>query len=144
MSQGQTIALVVVAIALFDVLVVAVLLPMIVRAQYGAIPNAHPPIDPAPDAVRRGFQSFSFGVLNLGLGVHVLADARHLHLRPARVPRLIGMRPASVPWEAITLRPPGVWSGRRSARIAGCEVKGPAWCMNLAEPPPVVGEHDEP
>lgn len=139
MGTGATIALVVTIVVVVDLFIFVVLVPMIVRSYYGPIPAAHPPAEPEPGAVRRNFQSFSFGILNLGMCVHVLADERHLHLRPSLVARLLRVRPASVPWDAIELEPPGRLGRHRNARIAGQHVRGPAWCLELAGRAPAGG-----
>jgi hypothetical protein len=94
--------------------------------------DAFPPVEPAPDAVRKRFQSFGFNLVNLGGCVHVAADDLWLHLRPARVARWVGMRDMSIPWAAITLeRVRGKWA---VAKVGGVSVRGPAWCLALAGP----------
>ena len=89
-----------------------------------------------PDGVRREFQSFKLGMINLGMCVHVAVDAKHLHLYPALFMRL-AMRaaPCSIPWSAITLMP-GQKPGKRvlTAQIGKQDLLGPRWCMELADP----------
>jgi hypothetical protein len=124
------IAITVGAIVLLDILFVR----FMIRLGWNSLARRFEALAPAPDAVRRNFQSFSFGLFNFGLSVHVAADADHLHLIPAGIVRWAGGRPFSIPWEEIApLR-----SGRRVAvvRIAGTTVRGPAWCLSLADPAP--------
>lgn len=90
------------------------------------------PVEPAPDAVRKRFQSFGFNLVNLGGCVHVAVDERWLHLRPARVARWFGMRDMSIPWEAIELE--RVRGKSAVAQVRGTSVRGPAWCLSLAGP----------
>ncbi len=105
----------------------------IVRNSWGEIARSFSPRPIAPDAVRRSFQSFRVGLMSLGWCVHVAADDTHLHLLPARLPRLLGCRAASIPWDQVThVRKLLRWS---HVRIAGVDVRGPAWCLNLAESP---------
>ena len=104
----------------------------LVQSTWNRIADAHPAVEPAPDAVRRRFQSFKMNLLNLGLSGHVAVDDRCFHLAPAAVIRWAGARPMSVPWEAIEVIGRG-WT-RRSVRtrINGIVVWGPAWCLGLA------------
>lgn len=94
----------------------------------------HPPTEPLEPSETRRFQSFSIGMINLGFCVHVTVDEQRLHLTPILPMRWAGLRPASMPWEAIDLRPPG-WRKRwRTARLGpGLDLHGPAWCLQLAE-----------
>ncbi len=88
--------------------------------------------EPAPDAVWRKFQSFSFGMSNFGGCVHVYADADCLHLRPIWLARLFGLTNVSIPWSEIS---PGGWKafGSMQAQINGVKIRGPRWCLELAE-----------
>ena len=90
-----------------------------------------PPREPAPDAVRRNFQSFSLGLVNLGLSVHVAADEDYLHLQPASLIRLMGAVSASIPWTAME-----PMSGRRgtAVKLGTHTFVGPRWCMELVAP----------
>lgn len=91
-----------------------------------------PAVEPEPGAVRRGFQSFKVGIMNLGLCIHAAADASHLHLDPAWVPRKMGMKPMSIPWERIELKK--VRGSYAKAKIGRHVVVGPRWCLELADP----------
>jgi hypothetical protein len=91
--------------------------------------------------VRRDFQSYRFGIVNLGLSVHTTVDEAFLHLEPVRPLRLLGIRPISVPWDRVE---PVRWRGRRHAevRIGSQRVLGPRWALGLAfarEPEPETG-----
>ena len=89
----------------------------------------HPPVEPEVDAVRRDFQSFSLGLVNMGWSVHVAVDAHHLHLTPIKPMRMFGARSASIPWSAM--KPAG---GNRSTVVTldgRHRLIGPQWCMEL-------------
>lgn len=114
---------------------------LIVAASLGPMAAAFPPREHLPDAVTRRFQSFSFGIVNFGGCVIATADSAHLHLSSHTLARVFGMKPMSVPWDALTLRP-----ARPSSRFlvatarAGAgswTIRGPRWCLELAAPLPV-------
>lgn len=113
---------------LLDTLIVRTL----VRAGWDGLAHKFPPAPVAPDAVRREFQSFGFNLMNLGLCVHVAADSTHLHLLPSAFLRWCRCGPISIPWEALEVRR----RGRRfhTVRAGGVTIKGPAWCLSLADP----------
>ncbi len=106
----------------------------IIRLMMRRIDRLYPPSTPAVDAVRRGGQSFSFGPVNATMSIHVAADESHLHLTPISLLRLFGMRSMSIPWEAIEVHSAGRWF--TTAKIAGVTVRGPSWCLRLAEHDP--------
>lgn len=112
-----------------------VILPLILRLVLGGtwrpLWAAHPGVAPAEGAVRRGFQSYKLGIVNLGFMIHTEVDERYLHLQPALFGRLCGMRRVSAPWEAVE---PVKRIGKRYAevRIAGQRLFGPAWALGLA------------
>ncbi len=92
----------------------------------------YPPVEPMPGAVTRRFQSFSFGLINAGMSMHVTADESYLHLNPVRFVRWFGMMPLSIPWDAfgrVTKR------GRMYTRVMldTTTVVGPTWCMSLLD-----------
>ena len=90
----------------------------------------YPAVEPAPDAVRRNFQSFGIGIVNMGLSIHVAVDETYLHLTPFRLWRLLGASPASIPWSVME----PVGSSGRVVRFDGRRMDGPKWCMELAQP----------
>lgn len=108
-----------------------ILIKVIVGSTWNKIAMAHPGVEPAPDAVRRNFQSFKMNLLNLGFSVHVAVDEHYLHLFPTLFLRWFGALPASVPWEAIEA--PAKSIGSYKVKIEGVTVWGPAWCLKLAE-----------
>jgi len=134
--MGGRLAIVVVILIVMELMVVSAVIYAAVRAYWSPIADRFPPREPASDAVRRHFQSFGAVLLNLGWCIHVAADDRYLHLRPARFARLIGIRPASIPWEAITPDPSDRRRRVRRANVGGHSIEGPRWCIDLAAPPP--------
>jgi hypothetical protein len=104
-----------------------------VRMTWGPLQQRYPGCEPQADAISRNFQSFRFGPVNLGYMVHVSVDEGHLHLHPAAFIRRLGARPVSVPWGSVKIKKRsrnGKWI---DAAIDGRPVKGPAWCLELAE-----------
>ena len=104
---------------------------LIVRVSVGRMDRRFPAVLPAPDAVTRRFQSFRLGNVNAGLSIHVSVDQSHLHLTPLAFLRLFGVRAMSIPWEAIEIKSLGRWM--TTVKIAGVNVRGPSWCLQLAE-----------
>ncbi len=93
---------------------------------------AHPPVEPAEDAVRRRFQSFGLGIVNMGFSIHVAADEKFLHLTPILPLRFFGAVPCSIPWSALE----PIRRGTRPVRSARLRpgrytLTGPRWCMEL-------------
>lgn len=131
---GTQIAVMVAAFVIIDLFVIAVVLGAAGRsAGLAKLAAKYPPTEPAPGAVRKGLQSFSFGLINLGGCIHVAVDEHRLHLSPAWLARtLVRMRPMSIPWDAIK---PSKYPGRsrRWATVAidGVDVRGPRWCLDL-------------
>jgi len=132
MSRDLIIILLIVAFDAF------VLIPLVmwgvVKVGWSSMQRAYPSRTPSPDALRRNFQSFRFGIMNFGMSVHVAADEACLHLIPARLLRWFGAGVVSVPWESIRITKRH--RGRRwvSASFGGRTVLGPAWCLDLAAP----------
>ncbi len=114
-----------------DLVVVPLLVWAMVNALWAPLAQRYPARPIAPDAVRRDFQSYKIGLLNLGGMLHTAVDDAHLHLLPAAFGRLCRMRPVSVPWEAIE---PVRRRGKRHAEVKfGKEtVVGPSWALGLA------------
>ena len=98
---------------------------------WNPIMRAWPPRQPGPEAVRRNFQSFSLGLLNLGLSIHVAADDEYLHLQPARLIRWMGAVSTSIPWNAME-----PMAGRKATavKLGPHTMIGPRWCMELVSP----------
>jgi len=104
---------------------------LVMCGMWNPVMRQWPPREPAPDAVRRNFQSFSLGLINLGLSVHVAADDHFLHLQPASLIRLMGAVSTSIPWTAME-----PMAGRRgtAVKLGAHTFVGPRWCMELVEP----------
>lgn len=136
MTPASTITVIVLFVAT-DVLIVGTLLGAAKRT-LDELHARFPERAPRPNAIAREFQSFRFDLLNLGWCVHVLVDEDNLHLRPAWFARMFcRMHAMSIPWEAIEIDPKATRSRRMlSARVAGVDVVGPTWCLNLARPEP--------
>jgi len=129
--SAAAVALIVSVIVVVDGLILFVLVPRVVMSVWAPIGDRFPAVEAAPDAVRRNFQSFKIGLLNLGWSLHVAVDDEHLHLYPALLPRLWGVTPVSVPWPEITDKGAALF-GQRRVRIRATELIGPAWCLELA------------
>lgn len=128
-----TTAVVIIVLAvLLDLLIVPLIIRAAIRAGWKRLQDTHPAADVGPDAVRKNFQSFKMGMMNLGLSVHVAVDDAHPHLLPAAMLRLFGAKPMSIPWDAIEIKYRGKWSTRTT--IAGANVWGPNWCFDLVSP----------
>jgi hypothetical protein len=130
------IALIVLAVGVGNALLTIVLLSMIMRLAWWPIARRWPARSPASTAVRRNFQSYRLGLLNLGYCIHTAVDENYLHLIPARAIRWLGGRPMSVPWSAISLKKRRRNARHLAARIDGITLRGPAWALELADPEP--------
>ncbi len=119
----------------FDLLIIPVLIGAVVRSNWNPLADRFPAIDPALDAVRRNFQSFSSGSLSLGGCIHVAVDDRCLHLQPAWLARRLGVAAASIPWDNITIRRLGSRSAKVRIESTQVELTGPRWCLELAVKP---------
>jgi hypothetical protein len=130
MPQAVIITLIVVAFTAVDGLIVWGLL----RAMWGPWQQKFPAQPVAADAVTREFQSFKFGMMNCGYSIHVSVDDHFLHLAPAAFLRLFGLRAFSIPWEEIVVtrrRGRGKWI---DAKVGINTLRGPAWCLEIAQP----------
>ncbi|HBS29517.1 MAG TPA: hypothetical protein DEB06_08735 [Phycisphaerales bacterium] len=78
-------------------------------------------------------------MVNMGWGFHVEVDDGHLHLFPSGVSRWCGLGPASVPWERVEWIGPAPFR-RARVRIGATTLRGPAWCLSLAERQDDAGE----
>lgn len=130
------ITLLVLVFLISDAALIGALVLAPIRTRWNALGRAFPARAPEANAVGQNFQSFVLGSLNLGWSIHVSVDMGHLHLRPARLVRWLGARPASVPWDAITFRAVRMSLGKPwvEVTIAGVELMGPAWCLEPAVP----------
>ena len=128
---------VIVVVAVFlisDGIVVPMVIRGLVESEWEPIARAFPAQGaPSPGAVRREFCSLKIGMLSCGWGMHLTADETHLWFEPAMVCRWLGIRPAVVPWNAVTYVRD---KGRSSAvvRILKSEIIGPRDIFALAGP----------
>ncbi|MEM1330476.1 MAG: hypothetical protein AAGG07_07940 [Planctomycetota bacterium] len=120
---------------MIDAVIAFFVVRALVKGAFNDMARAHPATDPLPDAVSKRFQSFQIGIVNLGLCVHVAVDDECLHLTPIKLFRCIGALPSSVPWSAV--EPVGKPGKRRAkVKIGMTQLRGPAWALSLATPPP--------
>lgn len=137
MPTSQVLILVVCIVGM-DLFIVPLIISAVIRGGWTPLVERYPAAQPASNAVRRDFQSFKSGYLNLGGCINVAADDAYLHLQPAWIARLMGARAASIPWDKVTL----IRRKRKSAlaRIAdtGIDLTGPRWCLELADQQPRI------
>ncbi len=125
---------IVVAVGVLDALVTVGILIWALRRNWGPLVAAFPAREPDADALSRRHQTFASGLLNLGWSVHVDADAGHLHLTPVRWLQRLGAHPVSIPWEAIAIKMRREGGRFTTVTIGAIKMKGPAWCLDLADP----------
>ncbi len=125
--------LLIAGIVVFAVLEPIVILWAVVHFGWAPIHDKFPAHEPGAEAVRRPFQSFRVGILNLGFSIHATADERHLHLEPAAYLRRLGARAVSVPWEAIHVEKRSRSGRWVTVKVDKWTITGPAWCLELAE-----------
>ena len=130
--MSNTAVIVVVLVVLFDLVLVPLIIYAAIKGGWKKLQDTHPGAEPGPDAVRKNFQSFKIGMMNLGYAVHVAADDKHLHMLPTLLLRRCTAKPISVPWDAIEIKKRGRWSTH--AKIAGADLWGPNWCFDLVNP----------
>src|SRR5213078_495240 len=112
-----------------------VVVRMLISAGWNTVARGRRAEPVGEGAVRRRYQSFSFGIFNFGWSVHVAADERYLHLTPAGFMRWAGAKPVSIPWDEVRLaeKQPRRRSLAR-AKIGKTTVVGPRWALELAGP----------
>lgn len=129
----MALAIGIVAFVFMDLIVVTTLIRSLV-APLQELAKQFPAREPAAQAVRREFQSFRFGMMDAGWGIHVAVDDQHLHLSPARLERMFRVPAMSVPWAHVKLVKRG--ERRTKVRVEGekekVEIIGPTWCLELA------------
>lgn len=129
------IAILVGVVVASDLIIVPAIIAAAMRSCALPLAERFPAREVEGRAIRREFQSFSFGMVSMGWAMHVTADATHLHLSPSWVARRFRVRAASIPWDEIEVQRV---RGRtatvriRSMRIG--EIKGPRWCLERREP----------
>ncbi len=122
---------IIVGLVVAELLIAPLLVRAVVGGVWGPLAGAYPARPPGEDSVRKDFQSYRLGIVNLGYSVHTTVDAEFLHLEPVRLLRLMGIRPLSVPWEDVT---PIRSRGTRYAdvKIGAQRLTGPRWALELA------------
>lgn len=126
--------LIIALIILFVVVEPIVLIWAMVRFGWSKLAEAFPAQAIEPDAVRRNFQSFRIGIMNLGYSIHVAADQGYLHLEPARYLRWLGAGPVSIPWDDIEIVKRSRLARWITIKAGSHKITGPEWCLSLAEP----------
>lgn len=122
---------VVVIVVLADLVFVPLVLYALVRGAWSPLVERYPAREPAADAVEKQFQSYKIGLFNLGFMIHTAVDDACLHLRPAKLGRMLGMKPVSIPWEEITpIRRRG--KNYAEVKIGTDTMLGPRWALELA------------
>lgn len=116
------------AFSTIESVVVLAAVRVMVRGVWGPLAAAYPPHAPAAGAVRRAFQSYRFGVINLGYSVHTAVDADYLHMDPVLFVRWFGVTAVSVPWGDVR---PVRLRGKRYAdvKIGSQTITGPRWAL---------------
>jgi hypothetical protein len=122
-------------IVVFVVLEPIVILWAIVHFAWAPIHTKFPAHEPGADAVRRGFQSFKVGIMNLGFSIHATVDEHYLHLEPAAYLRWASARTASIPWDAMSVEKRSRTGRWITVKAGKWTIMGPAWCLDLAPSP---------
>jgi hypothetical protein len=85
-----------------------------------------------PGAVSQTWQSFAFGPLaRLNNCLTIVADERHLHMRPFALMRWLGAGWISLPLDRMR-DIESAFMGQMSAELDGRVITGPRWCLSLA------------
>lgn len=133
MTPLAVIAIVVVLLST-DFIVIGALFANLRSSMWKPLSDAFPARPPAPDAVRKEFQSLKMGILNLGGCAHLSVDDEYLHIEPAAFLRWFRMVSMSIPWEAVRVKKRSKSGKSVTVRIRNVEVMGPGWAFGLAEP----------
>jgi len=92
------------------------------------IARNYPEQEHGPDALTKRFQSFSLGMINMGLSIHATVDESFLHLKPVTWLRALGASPLSIPWDEMKRLDK---KGRSVILNGGHRLVGPAWCFEM-------------
>lgn len=125
------IILLVIGIVVIDVMVIGAVASTVMMA-LKPLMEAHPPKPIEPDAVTKRWQTVRFGMSNFGGCISISVDTAYLHLRPARIARIFGLRDMSIAWEVIEVRDIGKRLG--SAKVSGMDIKAPSWALRIGKP----------
>lgn len=136
MTTSQVLVVVAV-LALSEFVIVPTMIRAMIESNWTPISNAFPLAGapaPRPDAVRREFCSLKIGMLSLGWSVHLTVDEASVRFEPALIGRVLGMKPAAVPWSEVKHLGE---RGRRAALVSirGIEILGPRDIFEIARPP---------
>lgn len=127
-SPGNSLAgitLTVVCIAETPIIILAVF-----HGLWRPIAKHYPQQEHGEDPITRKFQSFGFGIINMGFSIHATVDASYLHIRPVTWLRVLGATPMSIPWEAMTLK----GGSSRVVKLSnGTRMDGPKWCFQFLQ-----------
>ena len=120
----------------FDLFFIAIIVGTIVRKTWKPFEVLYPAQEPLDQHTGRRFQSFSIGMVGLGMSIHVVIDDEYLHLTPAWFVRVFGLKPVSIPWDEIEPIPAKFSRGKYAkVSINQQKVTGPRWCFQLVLEP---------
>lgn len=134
-ASAVIIILAVLLFVIFDGVLMWALFGHLRSSIWNPLADRFPHRNPAPDAVRRDFQSLSVGLFNLGWMIHITVDDECLHLEPCAICRWIGLKSMSVPWDEVRPVRRSVTGWWATVRIGNTTMRGPAWCFSLAGAP---------
>ena len=119
-------------IVAFDLFIAVTVIGLVVRSSWKPLEAVFPARRPSDASFGRNFQSFSFGLANYGFSIHVVIDDEYLHLSPIWFLSKLGMKPISIPWDAIEPLSTRWLAGKTTrVRIRKQTVVGPKWCFEL-------------
>ena len=105
-----------------------IIMILVFKGMWAPIARRHPAQPIADDAIRRRFQSFPLGLINLGWSVHASVDDQYLHLEPVTFLRWFGAIPMSVRWEDLSKLNT---NGKSVYMTGGHRLVGPTWCFEM-------------
>ncbi|MCP4758430.1 MAG: hypothetical protein GY876_03070 [Planctomycetes bacterium] len=117
-------------VALFALAVIA---SAAFRLLWNPMLAAFPPQEVPVTAKKKSFQSFSFGLVNMGLSINAATDEDYLHIEPILPWRALGAASASIPFTAMTPSDCG-----RTVKVDKWTMAGPKWCFEKATKPPTA------
>jgi len=125
----------------FDLLVAATVVSLLFRISWKPLEPHFSAQPPSETSYGRKFQSFSIGPVNYGFAIHVIIDDQYLHLSPAWIVSRFGLKPISIPWNAIQPLSPTMPTGK-TARVQARKqtITGPEWCFELLYSSPQTQE----
>ncbi len=116
----------------FDLFVIATVIGLLVRIAWKPLERSFPVRQPSEPSYGRKFQTFCIGQVNFGGCIHVILDDDYLHLTPVWFLGRLGMKPISIPWDAVQPLPASILSGKMArVQIGKQKITGPKWCFEL-------------